>query len=230
MISPDQMKQLARDLGVDLCGIAHIDRFAEAPVGFRPTDIYPQAKSVVVIAKRFPDASLVSENPVPYTSACNSILSMVHQIICQLSVRLQDLGVTAVPIPSEPYLYWDEEKMEGRGILSLRHAGYLAGLGILGRNTLLINGTFGNRITLGALLLDAELKADPIVTDQSCPENCQACIDACPAKALDGFTVIQKQCREKSQVVTEKGYALYVCNRCRVVCLNGKGVNREPVS
>ena len=227
MITPDQMKQLARDLGADLCGIAHVDRFAEAPKGFRPRDIYPQAKSVVVIAKRFPDAALVSENPVPYTFACDTILSEVHQIICQLSVHLQDLGVTAVPIPSEPYMYWDEERMEGRGIMSLRHAGYLAGLGILGRNTLLTNGTFGNRITLGALLLDAELKGDPIVTDQSCPDNCRACIDACPVKALDGVTVIQKQCREKSQIVTQKGYSLYVCNRCRVVCPNGKGVNQR---
>lgn len=226
MITPDQMKQLARDLGTDLCGIAHAARFAEAPKGFRPMDIYPQVKSVVVIANRLPDAALVSENPVPYTFAHDTITNEVHQIICQLSVRLQDLGVTAVPIPSEPYMYWDKERMEGRGILSLRHAGYVAGLGILGRNTLLINETFGNRITLGALLLDAELKGDPIVTNQFCPDDCRACIDACPANALDGVTVMQRQCRKKSQIVTKKGYPLYVCNRCRVVCPNGNGVDR----
>ena len=225
MITPDQMKQLARDLGADLCGISHVDRFAEAPEGFRPTDIYPQATSVVVVAKRLPDAALVSENLVPYTFAHDTTLSEVHQITCRLSVRLQDSGVVAVPIPSEPYMYWDDKRMEGRGILSLRHAGYLAGLGVLGRNTLLTNGTFGNRITLGALLLDAELKGDPIVTDQFCPDNCRACIEACPAKALDGVTIIQKQCREKSQIVTQKGYALYGCNRCRVICPNGRGVN-----
>ncbi len=221
------VKSLARKSGVHLCGIAPIERFRAAPEGFRPTDIYPSAKSVLVFAKRVPQAALFSRSPVPYKFASDVVLDEVFQITCDLSLRLQDLGVSAVPIPSEPYEYWDAEKQEGRGILSLKHAGYLAGLGILGKNTLLTNNKLGNRITLGALLLNVSLKGDPIAKYRICKEDCNTCITNCPAKALDGKSVVQKLCREKSQLTTPKGYSLYVCNTCRTICPSGEGSKRK---
>jgi epoxyqueuosine reductase len=226
-MNADMVKNMALKSGVDLCGIAPVERFHEAPDGFRPGDIYPSAKSVVVIAKRVPQAALLSRSPVPYKFASDVVLDEVFRITCNLSLWLQDLGVAAVPIPSEPYEYWDVEKKEGRGILSLKHAGHLAGLGVLGKNTLLTNNKLGNRITLGALLLDVSLKGDPIAEYPICKEDCNACITSCPAKALDGKSVVQKLCREKSQLTTPKGYSLYVCNACRAVCPPGEGLKRK---
>jgi epoxyqueuosine reductase QueG len=221
------VKSLATKSGVDLCGIAPVERFREAPEGFRPTDIYPSAKSVLVFAKRVPQAALLSRSMVPYKFVSDVVLDEVFRITCDLSLRLQDLGVAAVPIPSEPYEYWDVENMEGRGILSLKHAGYLAGLGIMGKNTLLTNNKLGNRITLGALLLNVSLKGDPIAKYRICKEDCNACINKCPVKALDGKSIVQKLCREKSQLTTPKGYSLYVCNTCRTVCPSGEGSKRK---
>jgi len=221
------IKSLAIKVGADLCGIAPIERFREAPEGFKPTDIYPSTQSVFVFAKRVPQAALLSRSPVPYKFVSDVILDEVLRITCDLSLRLQDLGVTAVPIPSEPYEYWDAEKKEGKGILSLKHAGHLAGLGIMGKNTLLTNKKLGNRITLGALLLNVSLKGDPIAKYQICKEDCNACITRCPANALDGKSVVQKLCREKSQLTTPKGYSLYVCNACRTVCPSGEGVRKK---
>jgi epoxyqueuosine reductase QueG len=230
MITSHAIKKIVRHSGADLCGIAPIERFKNAPKGFRPIDIFKHARSVVVIAKRVPDSAFLSENPVPYTFACNVTLGAVNQMICQLALNLQEMRVMAVPIPSEPYLHWDEKRREGRGILSLKHAGYLAGLGVLGRNTLLTNDTFGNRITLGALLLNIPLTGDPIATYTLCSDACRACIKACPAKALDGKTVVQKLCRKVSQVTTKKGYELYACNRCRVICPRGNGAKQRKKS
>jgi epoxyqueuosine reductase QueG len=220
------LKSLALKSGVDLCGIAPVERFRGAPEGYRPTDIYPSAKSVLVIAKRVPRAALLPRSPVPYTFASDVVLNEVFRITYELSLRLQDLGIAAVPIPSEPYEYWDVEKKEGRGILSLKHAGHLAGLGVLGKNTLLTNNKLGNRITLGALLLNVSLKGDPIAEYRICKEDCNACITSCPAKALDGKSIVQKLCREKSQFVTPKGYSLYLCNTCRMVCPAGEGLKK----
>ena len=221
------LKRLALKNGVDLCGIAPVERFREAPQGFSPVDIYPSARSVLVIAKRVPRAALLSRSPVPYTFASNVVLNEVFRITYELSLRLQDLGIAAVPIPSEPYEYWDVEKKEGRGILSLKHAGYLAGLGVLGKNTLLTNNKLGNRITLGALLLNVSLDGDPIAGYHICKESCNACITSCPAKALDGKSIVQKLCREKSQQITPKGYSLYLCNTCRMVCPAGEGSKKK---
>jgi epoxyqueuosine reductase len=59
-------------------------------------------------------------------------------------------GVHSIPIPTDvPYFYWDAEIIHGMGILSMHHAAYHAGLGILGRNTLLITGNLGILFTSG---------------------------------------------------------------------------------
>jgi len=227
MIDSNFVKNIAVELGADLCGIAPIERFSQAPEGFKPTDIYPDAKSVVVVAKRFPEGPFLSKSLIPYTVTNDIILSEVIQIICAFCVRLeQEDGVIAVAVPSEPYEYWDEVKNEGKGILSLRHAGYLAGLGVLGKNTLLTNAAFGNRIVLGAALLNVTVEPDDLVDYDFCSDDCQICIRSCPAGAIDGKRVNQKLCRVNSQGHTKKGDYLYICNNCRKLCPNGSGYGK----
>ena len=41
-------------LGVDVCGFGGIERFAEAPINFRPTDLYPDCKSVIAVGIALP--------------------------------------------------------------------------------------------------------------------------------------------------------------------------------
>lgn len=221
-LKAEQIKTIAFQKGADLCGVAPIERFDEAPIGYHPRDVYPDTRSVLVVAKRLPDAVMRTRNPVPYSYADDTILNETQRLALDISLMLQDHQIVAVPVPSEPYLYWDEERKEGRGTISLKHAGYLAGLGVIGKNSLLINEQFGNRISLGALLLDISLPGDTVAEFNPC-ENCNVCIQSCPVKAITGETVIQKLCREHSYKVTAKGYNITVCNTCRRVCPNGRG-------
>ena len=224
MMDSQEVKRMTRELGADLVGIASVQRFDTAPEGFRPADVFPGAKSVIAYAKRLPDGVFSTESPVPYTFASSVTLQEVFRVTYGLTLRLEDYGVTAVPIPSEPYEHWDEEKQEGRGLMSLKHIGYLAGLGVLGKNTLLTNDRYGNLITLGAVLVDIPLKEDPVAEYSFCGDDCEICMNNCPAGALDGVTVKQKMCRERSQWVTKKGYFLYTCNLCRKICPNRTGI------
>jgi epoxyqueuosine reductase len=114
--------------------------------------------------------------------------------------------------------YWEPWRQYGRAVLSMRHAGDLAGLGVLGKNTLLINDKFGNMIQIGAVLTDIELEPDPIATYEGCLSDCRRCLDSCPQNALDGITVDRKLCRPISNHVNEKGYVLKKCNICRRIC------------
>jgi epoxyqueuosine reductase len=232
MIDSGKVKQLALDLGADLCGIAPVERFDKAPKGFHPTDVFPQAKSVVVTAKRAPEGCFqCTSSNVPYTVAMQMMLTELTRLSWQLSSRIErQFGVMAMPVPTEPYDYWDEERREGRGLLSFRHAGWLAGLGMLGKNTLLVNERYGNRIGLGVVLLDAAMEGDPMVTASFCSPACRRCLDACPVGALDGTTVTQKLCRGHCGGRTKKNDPLYVCNACRKACLNGTGVRAAAAS
>lgn len=225
MISSEELKTKTRTLGADLVGIAPANRLKNAPQGFKPTDIYADCKSVLVFAKRTPKTTLYAFNPATYTWVLDTMSWLIDQLTMQLTYWLEDKEVGVVPVPAnDPYEHWDADQQYGRATLSMRHAGHLAGLGVLGKNTLLTNEQFGNMIEIGSVLLDTELEPDNIAVYDGCPADCRLCIDACTAKALDGETVNQKLCRPLSNVVNERGYTIKRCNTCRQVCPLALGI------
>jgi epoxyqueuosine reductase QueG len=219
MLTRDTVKKIALTKGVDLFGIASVDRFDKAPKGFHPADIYPGTRSVIVFAIKIPSENLNADNPIPFTHVNTLAMQKIDLIAFDISSELDKSGIKNVLIPTDdPYLYWDEDKKEGRGILSLRHAGYLAGLGVLGKNNLLINKDYGSMIQVSALLTDSVLEPDQLANYEVCPPECRICLDNCPQKALTGETVIQKNCRPLSNHKTSKGFTIKKCFECRKRC------------
>lgn len=226
-ISANEVKERARNLGADLCGIAAIERFADAPPGFHPADVISECRSVIVMAARFPTSTLSASSQAVYTFVRNKLMDKMDAITFQLSSELELLGASAVPIPSsDPYDFWDESRRHGQGIISLKHAAVRAGLGHMGKNTLLVNDTFGNMLWLGAVLVNKELEPDPIANYETCAPECAICLNACPASALDGISIEQRKCRSTSAKQTEGGGAVYTCNLCRKICPNHKGISK----
>jgi epoxyqueuosine reductase QueG len=213
-----EIKKLVSSLGAEACGIAGTGRFAGAPAGFHPADILPGAKSVVVYGRQFPKSLFIAATNAPYTLFRNKLIDIVDHISVELSSEMEKGGFMAVPVPSsEPYEFWNPELRHGRGILSLKHAAQAAGLGFIGKNTLLVNGNYGNRLWLGAVVTDAILESDSLDLG-SCPEGCRLCRDSCPQSALDGTTIEQIKCRSISATTTDGGGFMLTCNTCRKVC------------
>ncbi|MDF2570334.1 MAG: queG 5 [Sporomusa sp.] len=224
-ISAEEIKWQVKGLGADLCGISAVERFVDAPPGFHPTDVALGCKSVIVIAVRFPSSTLATSSPAAYTFVRNRLVDKIDSITFQISSELEQLGCCAVPIPSsDPYDYWDDNRRHGQGILSLKHAAVRAGLGHMGKNTLLVNDELGNMLWLGAVLINKDLEPDPIAGYQTCNPECRICLDSCPAKALDGTTIDQRKCRGVSAKSTEGGGGVYACNLCRKLCPQHKGI------
>ena len=217
-------------LGADLCGVASVERFQQAPPGFHPSDIYNKTQSVIVFALRQPSEPMFAQSCIPYTHMASIMTEKVDFLTLDIALVLEKAGIKGVPIPSDdPYEYWDQENRTGRAILSLKHAAQLAGLGKIGKNTLLVNRDYGNMIRLGALLIDTALEQDSLADYEVCPPKCHRCLDSCPTQALNGTTVLQKRCRPLSTFVNEKGYVLQKCFECRKVCPQAFGV-RTPAS
>jgi epoxyqueuosine reductase QueG len=215
----EQIRELVLSLGADICGFANIDRFDGAPSGFRPRDIFSACKSVISFGIALPKG-LAQVNPRLVYGYYNTFC--IHEVdrIAFLSAKSMETAhrCTAVPLPCDsPYEYWDSAKMEGRGLLSMKHIAVAAGLGVIGKSSLLLNNRYGNMLEIGAVLTDLDMPSDP-VAENICTVNCRKCIDHCPAGAIANSVVNQKLCRNHTYGKTKRGFDTTDCNTCRTVC------------
>lgn len=77
--------------------------------------------------------------------------------------------------------------------IPLKTAAVKCGLGCQGKNTLLVTPTYGPRIRLVSVLTTAELNIDEPYKEDLC-KDCERCVLACPAKAIEPYKVKVNRC------------------------------------
>lgn len=215
----EDIRKIFYSLGAKVCGVANIDRFEAAPEGFRPTDIFSDCKAVIVFGIPIPKG-LCKVSPKVIYNRYGSITKIeLDRIAYHASLDIESsYGGYTVPLPSDvPYEYWDEERLEGRGLISIRHAAVLAGVGAFGKSSLVLNEQYGNMLNFGAVLTDITLPSDDLAKS-ICLEDCHLCLDHCPVAALTGIGAIQKLCRPNTYTENARGFELTNCNTCRAIC------------
>ena len=118
-----------------------------------------------------------------------------------------------------------------KGGIFLKDAAALAGLGIIGKNNLLVTPAFGPRLRLRGLFIDLDLTPTGPIDFSPCDTCDMPCRLACPQKAFEEGSYSRTSCNrqmkedvenreifEKSQSDDAPGMCIRYCRACELAC------------
>jgi epoxyqueuosine reductase len=246
VLTSADIKQRAREIGFDLCGVAPAEAFPELAFlrhwidrGYAGTMAYlprsaerrsdvrkvlPSARSVIMTASLYH-----SDHPYSTQRSDKSRGEVAryawstdyHKVIGE---RLDALVTWMRSRHSEAF---ELRTYVDTGPVQERVYAQYAGLGWIGKNTCVINPEVGSWILLGAIACSLPLEIDPPAIDQC--GTCTLCLEACPTGAfveprvLDATRCISYLTIEYRGSIPEEhrdaiGNHLFGCDVCQEVC------------
>ena len=197
-----EIKALVLGNGIDLVGIASVDRWRHAPPGyFKPQYHLPEARTVISFVRHIPDG--VCDVWGAWDQPGRTIGPYLHygyglpnfdmgRVIHLVAKRLEREGHRAL---AHPVATFNHYRTNGEAFgpyttkpdWSQMHAAVAAGLGEFGWLGIFISRRFGPRVRLGSIITSAPLGVDPMYDGPPLcePERCNyACVRACPVDAF----------------------------------------------
>ncbi len=188
------LKGFARDLGADLVGVADAEILnRRAPPNHRPHDLLPESRAVVSLGLKMLRSIFASPNIRVSRISYVHLHRRLNEIAWDIAAYLESRGHYAIPISSDVPI----DMINNRGLwgdISHRHVAVAAGLGEIGRSSLLLTPDYGARIRVTSVITTAPLKPDGEPTPGLCPPDCRLCLEGCPGGAISEAGVDKKAC------------------------------------
>ena len=242
MLDQRNIKHLAAEAGFDLCGVAPCRHLAANEARFRRWLGHGYQSSLAYLErhteKRFDPARLVkgartavvcavayrNRTSEGYPATCRTkIASYACTTDYHTTIRNMLRGMLQALKAAYPGL-------EGRAFvdtapLAEKQLAVEAGLGWIGRQSLLVTPQFGSFVLLGELLLNDETDAYDTPFEGSRCGSCRACIEHCPTGAiLDERMIDTGRCiachtieREPDTGIDLDGW-IFGCDACQSCC------------
>ena len=145
-----------------------------------------------------------------------------HQVVREKLEALRHYIETTIPHQKYSRVYVDT------GPILEREYAHRAGLGWLGKNSMLINWKKGSWFFLAEILLDIKLKYDVVTPWGDCG-NCTKCLEACPTDAIlnerqidarrcISYLTIELKGSIPQQFRSAMGNMVFGCDICQEVC------------
>ncbi len=189
-----------------------------------PKQILPECKSILVLALPYPAVSqkTVNRQRSTFNIAAYALGADYHEVIPPRLKQIVEFIEKQVGHPVPHRCYTDS------GPLLERELAQRAGLGWIGKNSMLIHPKAGSTFLLAEILLGIELEPDdPFPTDHC--GTCTRCLDACPTQCiLPDRTLDSRRCisyltiENKGKIPEELreliGSWIFGCDICQQVC------------
>jgi epoxyqueuosine reductase len=200
-----------------------------------PAVYLPGARSIICVADRYHDGSrdrIRDDGPLRGRMARYARGRDYHKTMKKRLVRLARAW-------SERWPDADFRPcVDTAPVLEREHA-MRAGLGLVGKHTLLIEPGVGSWMLLGAVVTTLEIEPTPPRFDRADPcGTCTRCIDACPTQAISPFSVDASRCLAYTTIehrgeldptlAAATGDWLFGCDICQEVCPHGRRARRRP--
>ena len=191
-----------------------------------PLEVLPECKSILVLATPYhPSLALSGENEATVNKARIAAYAQgmdYHDIIPARMKELVQFIKEQVGGPVRNRYYTDT------GPILERDLAQRAGIGWIGKNTLLINPKAGSYFFISEILLDLELEPDPPFINDHCG-TCTRCIEACPTncilpnRTLDAtrcisYLTIELKDNIPFELRDKLGDWTFGCDICQMVC------------
>lgn len=193
----EKVKDFLAERNIPVFGVASAESLnKKAPEGFRPQDMLKNAKSVIIVGKPLPLGVFHTPKSMKnkfYTQAFSTYYTIMNEATTSIALMIEESGFLSLPVPAySPITFHNGEP---RGLLSLKHAAVEAGIGIMGKNSLLIHPQYGNVLRLGGLITDMEWEETlPAIDEDLCPSDCHMCERVCPVSAIDNGKIDKMKC------------------------------------
>lgn len=210
------LKKFCQNQGIDLFGVADIRNIKKDFIlSQNLLEKFDRAISLGIRLSRSILAEIKDAPTKLYFHHYRTVNTFLDQVALKVCNYLQKKDYLALPIPASQIVDWQNQKAH----LSHKHLGYLAGLGWIGRNNLLVNKNLGSQFRLVSILTDLPLKADRPRKDNC--GDCRLCIEVCPCGAIkDSPSDFEHlKCFEKLKDFQKQRLVdQYICGICVNVC------------
>jgi epoxyqueuosine reductase QueG len=183
----DKIRKIAEEENVPVLGFGPALEMAGEKPGHRPKDLLPGVQSLVCFGLPVPQGAYrtPSHTQEMVWRSQNLNYRRLDTLSMCIAALLEENGARAVPIYGcMPMGVGDRGQVVG--YLNQVQVGKVTGIGVIGKNGLLIHSQYGARLMLGGVVTSADLPAwrYPEIEEAGCPPSCRICADACPVKAI----------------------------------------------
>ncbi len=192
-LTKQQLKEFGYSQGLDVIGVANIERFIDAPARMHPASIFPEARSVIVVGKRVlrggwrgieEGTYWPSYTTFDYHGQLNA--QFIQGALYNLTCFIEDQGWEAVPCYSGASEIQQDIPPLRKGAvapdvqLAIRIAAVAAGVGEMGWSKVLLTKKFGPRVRVHAIITDMPMEPDPLIEPGTICKRCMKCVSGCP--------------------------------------------------
>jgi epoxyqueuosine reductase QueG len=187
-----ELQNTIESISVDKIGIVNLEKNKDTSVYITAVQLLPDAKSVIVLSNE-----LFSEVVQYLTSGRKTGELVMRDLFARnadivnghldweaykLVKELHKLGYGGIPLTAGDAPF-DSRFLEG--MLSYKEAAVIAGMGVIGWNTMLLTPEFGARVRLSCIVTNASLENTASPMDYVPCIDCKgACVKVCPVHAI----------------------------------------------